>query len=97
MTKAAIKDSIYWLNVFTSDNRLSNTLSPDEWEQVLPNPNYDKLTIDFWSYAQLHTCTNNTTKSRMVGAISLRSAGERNRYYLVSLATGKKFHAFNLT
>ena len=75
MTKAVIQDSIYWLDSFPSDNGASDTLIPDAILQGLPNPKYDKLTIYFGSYSQVHTCTNNTTKSRTIGAIALSSYG----------------------
>ena len=57
MNKAKIKDAIYWLNAFPSDNGESNTLTLAETLQGLSNPNYDKATIDFGSDAQLHTVT----------------------------------------
>ena len=83
MNKSVIQDSIYWLNAFPSDNGVSYPLSPVAIVQGLPNPNYDKLIIYFVSYAQLHTGTDNTTKSRTIEAIDLRSAGEHNRYYFI--------------
>ena len=48
-----IKDVTYWLNSPPSDNGVSDILSPDEILQEFPNPNYDKITIDFGSYTQL--------------------------------------------
>ena len=68
---AMVQDSIYWLNAFPSDNLVSDTLVLDEIVQVLTHPNYDKITIDFGSYAQLHTDTDNNTRSIMIGDISL--------------------------
>ena len=66
MAKAAIKDSIYWLNTLPSDNGEYDTLSPSEIVQGLPNPKCDKLTIYFGSYSQIHTGTKNTTKSTTI-------------------------------
>ena len=71
MSKAVPQDIIYWLNSFFSDNGVSDTLSKSEIVQVLSNSNYDKLTVDFGEYAQVHTNNNSTTKSRMIGAIDL--------------------------
>ena len=65
--------------------------------QVLTNPNYINLTIDFGSYNQVHTGANNTTKSIMVGAIYLRSSGECGGYHFMSLATGNQWHELNWT
>ena len=62
MTKAVIKDSTYWLNSLPSDNIVYDTLSTAAILQVLPTSNYDKLTIDFVPYNQVHIGTNNTTK-----------------------------------
>ena len=97
MTKSVIQGAISWLNAFPSENELSDTLCTDEIVQGLNNPNYDKLTIDFISYTQVHTGTYNTTKSRMIVTISLQSDKEHNVYYFMSLETIKKFHAFNWT
>ena len=52
-----IQDAIYWLNSLPPDNKVSDTLSPDEILQRLPNLNYDNLTINFESYDQVHTGT----------------------------------------
>ena len=97
MTKAVIQGYIYWLNIPPSDNGVSDKLSSSEIIQVLRNPKYDKLTVYFGSYAQVHIGTKNTTKSITIGAIYLRSAGERNGYYFVSLVTGKQLHELNWT
>ena len=75
MTKDVIQDSIYWFNELPSDNEVSDTLSTDAIVEGLPKPNYDKLTIDSGSYVQVHTGTNNNTKSRTVGEITLRTYG----------------------
>ena len=97
MTKSVIHDALYWLNKFPLDTVVYYTLILAAILQVLPNPNYDKLYIDFRPYSQLHTGTNNSTNSITIGVISLWSSGERNVYYLMSLATEEKFHAFNWT
>ena len=83
MTKSVIQGAISWLNAFPSENELSDTLCTDEIVQGLNNPNYDKLTIDFISYTQVHTGTYNTTKSRMIVTISLQSDKEHNVYYFM--------------
>ena len=71
MTKAVIQDAIYWLNESPSDNVVSDILSPAIIVQELTNPNYYKLTTELWQYSQLHTGTDNNTKSITVGAIYL--------------------------
>ena len=44
MTKYMIKDTIYWLNAFPSENGVFDTLSLASIVQRLLNQNYDKLT-----------------------------------------------------
>ena len=97
MIKAVIQDTIYWLNTFTSDNGVYNTLSLYAILQTLLDPNHGKVTINFGLYDQLHTGTDNTTKSITIGAISLISYGEHNGYHFMSLATGKKLNVLNWT
>ena len=72
MTKSMIQDTIYCLNEFPSDNGSSDTIIPDAIVKLLSFPNYDKLILDLVSYAQVHMGTENTTKSRTIGAISLQ-------------------------
>ena len=62
MNKAMIKYAIYWLNAFPSYNEVSDTLSPTEILQRLPNPNYYMILIYFVSYTQWHMGTKNTAK-----------------------------------
>ena len=69
-----IKDVTYWLNSPPSDNGVYDKLILAAIVQVLSYPNYDKLANDFGSYAQVNTVTNNTTKSRTIEEIALRSA-----------------------
>ena len=47
---------------------------------VLTNPNYENLTIDFRSYAQVHTRANKTTKSITIGENVPISSEEHNGY-----------------
>ena len=71
MKKAVIRDAIYWLDSFPSYNGLSYALCTATILQGLPIQNYDKLTIGYISYAQLHTGTDSTTKSITIGMIPL--------------------------
>ena len=80
MTNAVIQDDIYWLKLFPLDKGVFDTLSPSKIVIVLTNPNYEKLTIDFRSYAQVHTRANKTTKSITIGENVSISSEEHNGY-----------------
>ena len=77
------------LNVFPSKNGISRDLSPAAIILGSPNPDYNKLKIKFGAYAQVYRGTNNSTKQRTVGVISLLPENERDGYYYLFLATGK--------
>ena len=81
---------------FHIDNVVYDQFSLSAIVEVLTNPNYDMIAIYFISYAQLRMGATNTTKSIMIGVISLQSAGELNGYYFMSLATVNQLHVFNL-
>ena len=83
MTKAVIQYAIYWLNLLPLDNEVSDTLSTSVVVQGLPNPKYHKLSIDLESCSQVHTSTENTTKSGTIVLIPLRSSGKLNKYYFM--------------
>jgi len=97
IVKAIVQDTIHWLNAFPSDTGISDTLSPAAIVRGIPNPDYNAIKITFGSFVQVHVGTDNTTKSRSVGAIALRAANERGEYYFMSLLTGKQLHAYNWT
>ena len=80
--------------MFPSKNGISSDLSPAAIILGSPNPDYNKLKITFGAYAQVYIGTTNSTKQITVGAIELRPANERVRYYFISLATGKQLHDF---
>ena len=80
---------------FHIDNVVYDQFSLSAIVEVLTNPNYDMIAIYFISYAQLRMGATNTTKSIMIGVISLQSSGELNGYYFMSLATVNQLHGFN--
>ena len=80
MTKSVIQDATYWLNTTPSDNGVSDILITASIMKLLTNSNFDKLTIDFGSYTQVHMVTKNTTKSRKIGSNELQSEVELYGY-----------------
>ncbi len=89
-----IANSTEWLNAFPTNNGVSKTLSPANI--VLGSPKPDCSTI-IGSYVQLHIGTTNTTKQRLVGAITLRQNKARGGYHFMSLETGRELHGHIFT
>jgi hypothetical protein len=66
-------------------------MSPASLVTGVPPPDFNKLRIQFGSYAQVFEANNptNTPKARSVGAIALTPTGNANgNYYFLSLASG---------
>ena len=94
ITISLVQDIITCLNMLPYQNGISRNLSPVAIILWLPNPYYKKLRISFGEYSQVYIGTNNSTKQRTVGVISLGPENEQGRYNFMSLATGKQLHAF---
>jgi hypothetical protein len=58
-----------------------------------PNPDFNKMKIEFGSYVQVYeptTFATNTLRSRTTGAIALTATGNvQGDYYFMSLITGR--------
>ena len=94
MTIYMVQDTITCLSMFPSKNGISSDLRPEAIILGSPNPDYNKLKITFGAYIQVYIGTTISTKQITIGAIELRQANERGRYYFMSLATEKQLHAF---
>ena len=81
------------LNNFPNKQGISRTLSPSAIILGKPKTNYNTLTISSGAYAEVFESTDNTMKSRSVGAIALRPSNGRGGYYFQSLKTGKRIHS----
>ncbi|GAX20129.1 hypothetical protein FisN_17Lu131 [Fistulifera solaris] len=83
---------VHWLNVFPWKYGVSDDLSPETIMTGSPPPDYNKLRIEFGSYAQVFDAPtpSNTPRSRTHGAIALCSTGNHGgAYYFLSLASGE--------
>ena len=89
MTRYPVQDMITYLNMPPSKNGISSDLIPAAIIIGSPNPDYNKLKITFWAYAQVYIGTTNSTKKRTVGVIELKLANQRGIYYFMSLAIRK--------
>ena len=74
MVIGLIKSATKWLNAFPSKNGISDTLSPANITQGLPNPNLNHKRIVFGSYAMVFIGSTNTMKRRSVPAIAINSS-----------------------
>ena len=93
MITSIVEWMITCLNDFPNKNRISQTLSPSTIILGKPKTDYKTLTISPGVYAEVFDSTNNTMKSRSVGAIALRPSNGRGGYYFQSLKTGKRIHS----
>ena len=91
MVTEITKHSVQCLNRFPWKNGVSRDMSPHTIVTGKPAPDYNKMKIEFGSYAQVSEETTNTTKARTLGAIALTDTGNANGdYYFMSLATGAR-------
>ena len=95
MVDANIQDKIKWLNQFPPKDYISNVIGPSGMILGTPKLDYNTLKLDFGQYCQVHDGTNNTQKSRSVGAIALRPKNLHGSYYFMSLKTGRQIHSNN--
>jgi hypothetical protein len=90
-----------WLNQFSVEGGISDTMSPFTIMTGRPGIDYNKLQLEFGAYVQVFEDNNptNTMKSRNTGAIALSHTGNaQGDYYFMSLETGKRLcrHAWTL-
>lgn len=93
-----INHAVYWRNMFPLKGGISTTESPSEL--VLNRKlDYNKhCQLEFGEYVQTHEESDNTTRSRTVGAIATRpSTGGEGGYYFISLSTGRRIHRRSYT
>ena len=83
---------VHYLNIFPWKYGVSQELSPESIVIGSPPPDYNKIRIEFGSYAQVYDAPSpsNTPRSRSHGAIALGSTGNAGgAYYFLSLASGE--------
>ena len=65
---------IDFLSMFPYKNVISSDLRPEVIVLRSLDPDYNKLKITFGAYIQVYRGTNNSSKQKMVGEITLRTA-----------------------
>ena len=93
MTRALIQSITDMLNIFPRKDSIAEDYSPAAIVLGKPSIDYNMLKLDFGSYCRVYDGTDNTNKSRSVGAIALQSSNEHGAYYFMSLESGKRIHA----
>ena len=79
---------VQFLNIFPGKHGLSTELSPETIMTGSPPPDYNKLKIEFGSYAQVFDAPSPSNTPRS-GAISLGATGNAGgAFYFLSLASG---------
>ena len=100
-TSNMIEGLITYSNIRRNDlpsiNGVSTRLSPSTLVTGIPSPDYhDLMKLSFGSYVQTQELTDNTNKSRTVGAIALHpSETKAANWYFLSLLTGRKIYRNN--
>ena len=93
MVRGLVEHAVKCLNQFPALNGISPTISPLTLVTGITPPTFDKLSLEFGSYAQifeLNTPTN-TNKARTTGAIALNTSnGAQGGYQFMSLTTGDR-------
>ena len=80
MTEETILGVTKMLNAFPNMEGISSDLSPDAIVLGTPKLDYNNIKLSFGSYVNLHDGTDNTMKSRTVGALNLRPSNEYGNY-----------------
>jgi hypothetical protein len=84
MIQYLIGGSVFWLNMFPSENRISN-MSP---RTIMTGKIVDyrkHCTLMYGAYAQVHEEHDNSFEARTTGAIA--SGNDQGGYFFISLTT----------
>jgi hypothetical protein len=89
MIKALVEMADRVWNDFPAENGISDTLSPNTIVTGNGKPDYNRLGLEFGSYAQVYDGTSNDQSSRTLGAIALNPTSSGTMEFM-SLVTGAK-------
>ena len=94
MVKGLLKLATMLLNAFPNSAGISDTLSPRNIVQGLPNLDFTQLKYEFGQYGELSedSTITNTQAGRTKGAIALYPKGEHGTWAFMSLTTGMEVH-----
>ena len=89
-----MEGSTTFLNYFPAEQGIQGNMTPS---MIVDGKilNCETLKLQFGVYVQLYRSTDNTPKSRSVGAIALMLSNEQGRYWSMSLKTGHKLHGYH--
>jgi hypothetical protein len=88
-----VADTVRCLNQFPWPNGISDTMSPACIVLGSPLPDFNRMRLEFGSYAQVFEDNDptNTPRARSLGAIALNPTGNaQGDYFFLSLATGAR-------
>jgi hypothetical protein len=92
MIRGIIRKVTLIQNAFPADHGVSDTISPRNIIDNLPNLDYHSIKVPFGAYAQvaLDEEVTNTQRARTVGCIVLDPVGLNQKYRFMSLETGRR-------
>jgi len=99
MVKGLLKYAIMLKNAFPTKAGISNTLSPRNIVQGLPNIDFATLKYEFGEYGELSedSTVTNTQAGRTKGALALYPRGQHGTWAFLSLSTGREVHGRTFT
>ena len=94
MINMLMEGATTFLNYFPAEQGIQGNMTPS---MIVDGKilNCASLKLQFGSYVQLYRSTDNTPKSRSVGAIALIPSNEQGGYWFMSLKTGHKLHGYH--
>lgn len=92
LLRGLIRKVILMSNAVPGESGISNTLSPRNLVENLPNLDFHSIKIPFGAYCQLAVDEQitNTTRPRTIGAIVLDPVGLNQKYRFMSLESGQR-------
>jgi hypothetical protein len=98
MTVELVYGSVFWLNMFPSNDGVSDTISPHGLVIGLKLDYSKHCRIVYGAYAQTHEEHDTTMATRTTGAIALRPMGnDQGGYYFMSISTGHRLKRYQWT
>ncbi len=99
MVKGLLKYATMLQNAFPTKSGISDTLSPRNIVQGLPNIDFANLKYEFGEYGELSedSTVTNTQAGRTKGALALYPRGQHGSWAFLSLSTGREVHGRTFT
>jgi hypothetical protein len=93
LTIEMVLASTFWWNSFPPEGGVSETLSPRAIVTGLEIDFVKHCQLEFGTYVQTHELSDNTMRTRTVGALAMRPTGnEQGGYYFFSLSTSRRLN-----